>query len=69
MPTVYTHVYMLAINNCFFTSQPYSVLRPQSAAVEASLKTVTEAMYEAADRGDLAAKKAIEELKRRPRRQ
>jgi len=41
----------------------------QSAAVEASLKTVTQAMYEAADRGDLAAKKAIEELKRRPRRQ
>ena len=41
----------------------------QSAAVEASLKTVTEAMYEAADRGDLAAKKAIEELKNRPRGQ
>ena len=40
----------------------------QSAAVEASLKTVTEAMYEAAARGDPAAKKAIEELKRRPRR-
>jgi len=41
----------------------------QSAAVEVSLKTVTEAMYEAADRGDPAAKKAIEELKKHLRRQ
>jgi hypothetical protein len=40
----------------------------QSAAVEASLKTVMEAMYEAAERGDPAAKKAIEELNKRPRR-
>ncbi len=41
----------------------------QSAAVEASLKTVTEALYAAADRGDPAAQKAIDELKKRPRRQ
>ena len=41
----------------------------QSAAVEASLKTVMEAMYAAADRGDLAAKKAIDELKKRPHRE
>jgi hypothetical protein len=25
---VYTYVYILAINNCLFTSQPYGVLRP-----------------------------------------
>ena len=40
----------------------------QSAAVEASLKSVTETMYTAADRGDPAAQKAIEELKKRSRR-
>jgi len=37
--------------------------------VEAAWKTVAEAMYQAADRGDLAAKKAIDELRRRPRRE
>jgi hypothetical protein len=41
----------------------------QSAAVEASLKTVMEAMYAAAERGDPAGKQAVEELKRRPRRE
>jgi hypothetical protein len=40
----------------------------QAAAVESAMKTVTEAMYQAADRGDAAALKAVEELKRRPRR-
>jgi hypothetical protein len=40
----------------------------QAAAVEAALKSVTEAMYQAADRGDANALKAVEELKRRPRR-
>ena len=40
----------------------------QAAALESALKTVTEAMYQAADRGDPAALKAVEELKRRPRR-
>ena len=40
----------------------------QLATVDASLKTLTEAMYEAAGRGDPAAQKAIEELKKRPRR-
>ena len=29
MPVVYTYVYILAINNCLFTSQPYGVLRPR----------------------------------------
>jgi hypothetical protein len=41
----------------------------QSAAVDASLKTVMEAMYAAAERGDPAAKQAIDELKRRSRRE
>jgi hypothetical protein len=41
-------------------------VRAQSAAVEDSLKTVKEAMYAAADRGDLAAKKVIDEVTRRP---
>ena len=51
-----------------FNLRTQSLTPDQSAAVEAAVKTVTEELWAAADRGDPAAKQAIEDLKKRARR-
>lgn len=63
---VQTNGYVGAVPLLFgLRSQPLTL--EQSAAVEAVLKPVTDALYAAADRGDPAAMQAIAELKKRPR--